>query len=221
MSTRTPTPPTPPGTPPGAPGGLPPGMKGRPGMPGMPPGMPGGPGGPGGARPPVPGERPTPRRGPGPGIGGMGRGPAAFMGGLPTEKSLDFWGSSKRLLGTLRPERLMIALTLLMGAASVALGVLGPKMLGKATDLIFAGVISKQLPANVTKQEIVDGLHRRHKNNLADMFNAMDLHPGRGIDFTKVGNVLLLVLWIYIGAAVLGLLQGRLTTTIVQRAVFR
>src|SRR4051812_45642344 len=88
--------------------------------------------------PPTVGERPTPRRGPGPAPGGgMARGPAAFMSGLPTEKSLDFWGSSRRLLGTLRPERLLIAVTVLMGVGSVVLSVLGPKMLGKATDLIF------------------------------------------------------------------------------------
>jgi ATP-binding cassette, subfamily B, multidrug efflux pump len=171
--------------------------------------------------PPAVGERPTPRRGPGPAPGGMGRGPAAFMSGMPTEKSLDFWGSSRRLLGTLRPERLLVAVTVLMGVGSVVLSVLGPKMLGKATDLIFAGVISKQLPATVSKRQVVANLRRQHKDRIADMFNAMSLNPGHGIDFTKVGNVLLVVLWIYIGASVLGLLQGRLTTTIVQRAVFR
>ncbi|MFL6077018.1 MAG: ABC transporter ATP-binding protein, partial [Mycobacteriales bacterium] len=172
--------------------------------------------------PAVPGERPTPKRGPGPGPGGgVARGPAAWMGGLPTEKSLDFWGSSRRLLGTLRPERLLIALTVLMGVGSVTLSVLGPRMLGKATDLIFAGVIGKQVPATASKQQIVANLRRQHKDRLADMFNAMSIHPGHGIDFTRVGNVLLVVLWIYIGASLLALLQGRLTTTIVQRAVFR
>ena len=52
------------------------------------------------------GERPTPRRGPGPAPGpvpGGGRGPGAFMAGMSTEKSLDFGGSSRRLLRTLRP----------------------------------------------------------------------------------------------------------------------
>ena len=36
-----------------------------------------------------PGERPVPGRGPGP-APGTARGPAAFMGGMSTEKALDF-----------------------------------------------------------------------------------------------------------------------------------
>ncbi len=44
--------------------------------------------------------------------------------------------------------------------------------------------------------------------------------PGHGIDFDAVGRVLLIVLALYVGASVLSLFQGRLTTTVVQRAVF-
>ncbi len=49
------------------------------------------------------GERATPKRGPGPAGMGAGRGPAAFMGGQPTEKSLNFKGSSRRLLAHAAP----------------------------------------------------------------------------------------------------------------------
>ena len=46
------------------------------------------------------GERATPARAPGPGTG-----MARWMGGgMPTERSLDFRGSSLRLLRTLRPD---------------------------------------------------------------------------------------------------------------------
>src|SRR5438094_39284 len=66
------------------------------------------------------GERATPKRGLGP-EGGVGaaRGPAAFMAGRSTEKSLDFRGSSRRLLGTLRPQRLLVAASLALAMASV------------------------------------------------------------------------------------------------------
>src|SRR5437016_5800745 len=50
----------------------------------------------------------------------IGRGPAAFMAGMSTEKSLDFRGSSRRLLGTMRPERPLIALGLLLAAVIYA-----------------------------------------------------------------------------------------------------
>ena len=93
------------------------------------------------------GERATPQRGPGPAPGTMGRGPAAFMGGRSTEKSLDFRGSSRRLLASMRPERLLAGGSLALAAISVSLSVLGPKILGHATDVIFAGVIGKAASA--------------------------------------------------------------------------
>jgi ATP-binding cassette subfamily B multidrug efflux pump len=166
-------------------------------------------------------ERPIPRRGPGPGAAGMGRGPAAFMGGMPTEKSLDFRGSGRRLVRMLQPERLLVAVTLVLATASVALTVLGPALLGHATDLVFAGVISSRLPAGSTKAEAVARLRQQGEDRLADMFNSMPLLPGHGIDFQRVGRVLLVVLSVYVGASMLSLVQGRLATTIVQRAVFR
>ena len=166
------------------------------------------------------GERPVPTRGPRP-VGAIGRGPAAFMSGMPTEKSLDFAGSSRRLLGMLRLERLLIAAALLLAAASVTLSVLGPRVLGHATDLIFDGVIGKRFPSGVSKAEVVQRLHAQGSNALADLVNSTNFVPGRGIDFTAVGHVLLLVLGLYLLAAVCSLIQNRITTTVVQRSVYR
>jgi len=170
--------------------------------------------------PAVAGERAVPKRGPGPAGGmGMGRGPAAFMGGMSAEKSLNFRGSSRRLLRMLGPQRPLMVAVLAFGVGSVALSVLGPKILGHATDLIFTGVVGKRLPAGVDKATVVAGLRQQGNGTLADLINAMDVVPGRGIDFTAVGHILLLALGIYVLAAVAGWLQARLTTTAVQRAV--
>ncbi|HEY2669770.1 MAG TPA: ABC transporter ATP-binding protein [Rugosimonospora sp.] len=149
------------------------------------------------------------------------RGPAAFMGGRSTEKSLDFRGSSRRLLGTLRPERPLVALVLLLAAGSVALSVLGPRILGRATDLIFAGVIGRQIPAGVSSAQAEATLRNQGHGALADLVGSMHVVPGQGIDFGQVGRVLLMVVLIYAGASVLSLFQGRLTTAVVQRTVFR
>src|SRR5690625_5876007 len=70
----------------------------------------------------------------------------------PAQKSMDFVGSGKRLLGVLRPERLKLALILLLTVISVGMTVLGPKVLGNATNLIFEGVIGRQLPAGGTQE---------------------------------------------------------------------
>ena len=168
------------------------------------------------------GERATPKRGPGPSGGmGPGRGPAAFMGGMPTEKSLDFRGSSRRLLGTLAPHRLLVVTSLVLAAASVTLSVLGPRLLGDATNLIFAGVISKQIPAGVSQAQMIARLRHEGHGTEADMLSAMHVIPGQGIDFGHVGQVLLLALLVYLGSSAGMLMQGRVTATVVQRVVFR
>jgi ATP-binding cassette, subfamily B, multidrug efflux pump len=168
------------------------------------------------------GERATPRRGPGPpgGTGfGAGRGPAAFLGGQPVEKSLDFRGSSRRLLRMLAPQRAVVVASLLLAAASVVLSVLGPRLLGDATNLIFAGVAGSRLPAGESNAAVVARLRTEGKGTLADMLAAQHVIPGQGIDFGHVGQILLAVLLIYVGASACSWLQGRLTALIVQRAV--
>ncbi|WP_308206939.1 ABC transporter ATP-binding protein [Actinoallomurus rhizosphaericola] len=165
------------------------------------------------------GERAVPRRGPGP--SGPAHGPARFMAGQSTEKSLNFRGSSRRLLRMLRPERPLIVATLLLAAASVTTSVVGPRILGHATDLVFAGVTGRRFPAGRTKAEVVAQLRHTGHGTLADMLNSIDFVPGHGIDFGKVGMVLLIALALFAIAAVFGVVQGRLTTTIVQRSMFR
>jgi len=149
----------------------------------------------------------------------MRHGPAAFMGGMSTEKSLDFRGSSSRLLRAMRPERPLVLLALALTAVSVTLSVLGPRILGHATDLIFSGVIGSRIPAGVTKAQAVAGLRARGKGTQADMLSSMQLT--HGVDFTQLGHVLVIVLAIYAAASAAMLLQGRVTTYIVQRLVFR
>ena len=164
-------------------------------------------------------SRPTTpvRRGPVGGGGPFG----AMMGGAPPAKPMNFRGSAKRLLGMLRPERTTIIAALAMGVTSVFLSVLGPRILGHATDLIFAGVVGKQLPAGVTKEQSVAHLRETGQNRVADMLSSMSVVPGQGIDFDAVGRVLLWVLVIYVAASAFGLLQGRLTTYAVQRTIYR
>ncbi len=168
-----------------------------------------------------PGERATPQRGPGPAPGAMRHGPAAFTGGMPTEKSLDFRGSSGRLLRAMRPERPLALLALALTAVSVTLSVLGPLILGRATDLIFSGVIGSRLPAGVTKARAVARLRAQGNGTQAGLLSSLHLTPGQGVDFTRLGHVLVLVLAIYAAASAAMLLQGRVTTYITARLVFR
>ncbi len=159
------------------------------------------------------------RRGP----GQMRRrgGPPHLALGAPGEKSQSFGPSARRLLRRMRPERLTLYAVLLLAVASVVLSAVGPKILGHATNLIFAGVFSKQIPAGVTQQEAVAALRAQGQDRIADMLAAMDhVVPGHGIDFTAVGHVLLFVLGLYVVSSLLAWLQGYLLTGAVNRTVF-
>ncbi|MEU3460313.1 ABC transporter ATP-binding protein [Streptomyces sp. NPDC006733] len=148
-------------------------------------------------------------------------GPARFMGGGPVERSMDFKGSFRRLLRLMHPDRLFLALVLLLGAASVALSVLGPKILGHATDLIFAGVIGRRFEDGTTKAQAVEDLRQHGEGQVADLVSAVDFTPGQTIDFGAVGSVLLTVLGIYLAAGLFSLVQMRTATGVIQRTVYR
>lgn len=150
----------------------------------------GGPGGPGG----------RPGRGP-------GHGPNMAM---PVEKSLNFKASAGRLLARLKPFRLAVGLGFVLTVASVILSTLGPKVLGQATDLIFAGFIGGHLPAGSDKAQVVAGLRASGETTLADMLASMDVVPGRGIQFDELTRVLLIVLGLYVVASILMWVSGRL-----------
>ncbi|WP_082104417.1 ABC transporter ATP-binding protein [Demequina soli] len=66
-------------------------------------------------------------------------GPGGPGMGAPGEKAQDFKGSGMRLVRLLGPEKLLVYLVILLGAGSVTLSVLGPKILGNATTVIFEG----------------------------------------------------------------------------------
>ena len=74
-------------------------------------------------------------------------GPAGRMAsmGMPAEKSKDFGGSSRRLLAQLRPERVGAIMGVVLALGSVTLSVLGPRILGHGTDIIFKGLIHRDV----------------------------------------------------------------------------
>jgi ATP-binding cassette, subfamily B, multidrug efflux pump len=151
--------------------------------------------------------------------GGPGRGP--FGGGMVGQKAMSFGPSARRMVGRMRPERGKAITVLLLAAASVGLAAVGPKILGQATNLIFAGFIGDKLPAGLTKQQVVQGLRAHGQDQRADLLSGMNVVPGQGVDFTAVADVLLLVLAVYVGSALLSWLQGYLLNDVVQSTVRR
>lgn len=150
---------------------------------------------------------------------GRAHGPGAGFSG--TEKAASFGPSMKRLIQQLRPERIRIALVLLLSAIGVTLNVIGPKVLASGTDAIFAGVIGKQLPDGVTKEQVIEMLRQQGKADQADMVASMNLVPGQGIDFGHVGMILLMALGVYAAAGLFAWIAALLTNEVVQRTVYR
>ena len=148
---------------------------------------------------------------------GPGRGP--FGGGMVGQKSMNFGPSAKRLARRLEPDRGKAVTVLVLAVVSVGLSVLGPRILGHATDLIFSGLFGRQLPAGTSKADAVAGLRARGDDKLADMLAGMDVVPGRGVDFTAVGHVLMLVLVVYLASSLLAWLQGFILNGVVQNTV--
>ncbi|MGW0712903.1 ABC transporter ATP-binding protein [Streptomyces sp. NPDC002643] len=150
-------------------------------------------------------------------------GPLARMAGAgaPDQHSMDFKGSGKRLLGQFRPERFTMYAMLACGVISVGLSVLGPWILGRATDLVFAGVVGREMPAGQSKAEVLEGLRERGDGGIADMLSGTDFTPGEGIDFGAVGRVLLVALGIFLIAGLLMAAATRLSNRAINRTMYR
>jgi len=116
-------------------------------------------------------RRPPGFRGP----GGRGHGPRGMM---PGEKARDFRGTMKQLLSYLGAYKIAIVITMLLAAASTVFDIVGPKVLGRATTVLFEGVMAQ-----------IGG-------------------TGTGIDFDTIGEILLTVLGLYLASASLSAIQG-------------
>jgi ATP-binding cassette subfamily B protein len=62
--------------------------------------------------------------------------------GVPLEKSTNFGASIRRLGRMLGPQWPLLTVVLVAAISSAVLNVLGPRVLGRATDVIFRGVVS-------------------------------------------------------------------------------
>ena len=150
-------------------------------------------------------------------MGGPGRGP---MGAMVGQKAMQFGPSAKRLIGRMAPYRLAVSAVLLLAVCSVVLMSLGPKLLGRATNLIFDGSFGRQLPEGLTVRQAEAYLRDHGHGQLADMLSGMDhVVPGHGVDFGALGTALLVVLAVYLVAAMLGWLQGFILNGVVQGTV--
>jgi ATP-binding cassette subfamily B protein len=144
---------------------------------------------------------------------------------LPAARSKDFRGSFRRLIRELGPERLRIALVVGLAVISVGLAIIGPRLLGEATNVIFEGVVGTQLGqaglTGVPMDQIESGLRASGQDDLAAMLSSMEVVPGEGIDFPLLARILSLVTVIYLLSSVFSWGQAYIMAGVTQRTVYR
>ncbi|EEK73198.1 ABC transporter, permease/ATP-binding protein [Bacillus mycoides] len=107
------------------------------------------------------------------------------------EKAKNFKGTMNKLLQYLKPYKLSILIVILFAIGSAAFTIVGPKILGNATTKLFEGLVSK-----------VSGA------------------PGAAIDFTYIGNIVILLLGLYILSTVFGIIQGYIISGVAQKVSY-
>lgn len=150
-------------------------------------------------------------------------------GNRVAEKAVNFGPSLKRLLGTLKPYRGVLSIVVVIAAIAVTMSVVGPKILGRATDVIFGGIMTRRIgermpqARGLTTEQFIDQLRSsgRADGKLIDMLGQYPgLRIGAGIDFHRLGMIVLLALCLFTVSAILMYLQGVLLNTAVQRAMY-
>ena len=143
-------------------------------------------------------------------------------GGAPTERARNFTGTWRRLISELRPEMRRIALVVTLTVVAVVLSVAAPKILARATNILFEGVMGSMLaragvPEGTTGDQLARMLRAGGRDDYADMVSAYDVVVGRGLDGHALMIVLLQTLGAYLLSAVLLWIQGRVLAGVVQR----
>ncbi|OBK28987.1 ABC transporter ATP-binding protein [Mycobacterium asiaticum] len=139
----------------------------------------------------------------------------------PNMRSRDFWGSARRLVRRLAPHRRLSLAVITLGILGTAIGVVVPRILGHATDLLFNGIIGRQLPAGLTKDQAIALVRARGDHAYADLLSGMNVIPGHGVDFGAVARTLALAMTLYLIAALLLWSQARLLNSTVQKTITR
>nr|WP_147919507.1 ABC transporter ATP-binding protein [Ruania zhangjianzhongii] len=141
---------------------------------------------------------------------------------MPAEKPSDLAGTLRRMVTELRVEGVRIITAVVFGLLATAGMVVGPKLLGNATNVIFDGVVGAMLDPSMTRAETIEALRAAGRDTLADTLTGMpNVVPGQGVDFDRLASSLAVVFVVYIGAFLFTWLQGRIITTVVQQTVYR
>ncbi|GAA2171665.1 ABC transporter ATP-binding protein [Agrococcus versicolor] len=145
----------------------------------------------------------------------------------PPGKAKALLPTLRRLLGLFAPFKALLAIVFVVGTAGIVLNVIAPRVLAEGTNLIVQGLVQVQLaaqgfPDGTTQAEVVEQLRAAGQGDFANIIEAMrGFEVGAGIDFMALGQVLMLVLALYVVASLFQWVQGYFVNRVVQRTVAR
>ncbi|MCG8915293.1 ABC transporter ATP-binding protein/permease [Actinokineospora sp. PR83] len=128
----------------------------------------------------------------------------------------DRGGTLRAVARLLRPHRLVLITGLLVSLAGIVVNTTAPLVLGRATDLVLAGVAGAGLQPGLSKDQALAQLRADGNDTLASVYATVDVVPGTGIDFGAVGSVLLLALLLFTVGSACGFVQERVAANVVQ-----
>ncbi|HLG61223.1 MAG TPA: ABC transporter ATP-binding protein [Ktedonosporobacter sp.] len=131
----------------------------------------------------------------GPGGPRPGGGPMGWMGGagmgMPVQKAKDFKGTLFRLFGYFKPQKYLLLIVFIAAVISTVFAIVGPKILGMATTKLFEGIVMKYRGV-----------------------------PGAHVDFTYIGQILLILLGLYLISALFNYVQQYIMAGVAQKTVY-
>jgi ATP-binding cassette subfamily B protein len=141
------------------------------------------------------------------------------FGPMPPQKAKHFKHSARRLIAQLAPERAGLLGVLALAVSSVALAVLIPWLLGKATEVIYQGWFGT--PAGeAARRAAIAAAEAAGDASKVELLRHQAVVPG-GINFEDLKGWLELALLVAIGSSLFTWLQGYVLNYLVQRTVRR
>ena len=130
-----------------------------------------------------------------------------------------------RLVHYLLASPWRVIVMVLAGMTAVAMIVIGPKVMGEATNVLFEGLLGSMLvkmgaKPGTPKQAVVTYLQSRGQDKFARMIDSMNVQVGVGIDWGRFGTILMFVIGIYLISILVRLVQNFLMTRLVSDAVY-
>lgn len=152
--------------------------------------------------------------------GPHGGGPFGRPGAPAGAPATNAKAAAKRLLARLDKQRKQLWVVMLLTIAGTGTGLLGPKLLGDATNKVFEGALGQGLPAGVDVETVIAEARAQGNTRYADMLANMNVVPGTGVDFGAVGRLVTIVVALYLIAAFLNWLSGWLMAGVAQETVY-